>query len=191
MSTAGKVLTAMAILLILGWIVLIAKVADLNNNWGQQIDRLTADISRLEGELEATNLSIDQTRFDLVSSQERKDGELLVLRSQISKLNALDSIREESLKDVELQIQLVLDATKDAEAIKAKRIAEKAQTEQELTSVRTEVQGLQESVGSLVDQLSQLQSSFIATHEQNQQLIQRLKGTEAGTPRTRPASFIR
>ena len=50
MSTAGKVLTAVVILLIIGWIVLIAKVADLNNNWGQQIDKLTADISRLEGE---------------------------------------------------------------------------------------------------------------------------------------------
>ena len=141
--------------------------------------------------MQATNLSIDQTRFDLVASQERKDGEMLVLRSQLSKLNALDSIREEALKDVQLQIQLVLDATKDAEAIKEKRIAEKAQTEQDLANARTEVQGLQESVGSLVDQLSRLQSSFIATHEQNQELIQRLKGTEAGTPRTRPASFIR
>ena len=55
---------------------------------------------------------------------------------------------EEAIKDVQLQIQLVQDATRDAESVKQKRIAEKAQTEQELARLRPKWRIFRKSVGT-------------------------------------------
>lgn len=192
MSTAGKVLTVIVTLAIIGWIVLVAKVADLNRNWGQEIDRLAGEIQKLDEGIVKSRDGLNKTLAAIRLQQDEKDRELSVLRIQLSKLGKFEAQVQQAVTDVQLQIQLVQEATKDAQAGAQKRLAEREQTKQDLAASQGEVQKLQESVGDLSGRLQRLQSSFIATQQENRQLLQQLRSRAAAAPATvRSASFVR
>ncbi len=54
MSTAGKVLSVVVILALVGWTFLFAQIAQLNANWGQKIDQLTEQVKTLETDVAQT-----------------------------------------------------------------------------------------------------------------------------------------
>lgn len=156
MSTAGKVLTVIVTLAIIGWIVLVAKVADLNRNWGQEIDRLAGEIQKLDEGIVKSRDGLNKTLAAIRLQQDEKDRELSVLRIQLSKLGKFEAQVQQAVTDVQLQIQLVQEATKDAQAGAQKRLAEREQTKQDLAASQGEVQKLQESVGDLSGRLQRL-----------------------------------
>jgi chromosome segregation ATPase len=196
MSTAGKVLTVLVALATIGWIVLIAMAASLNTNYGKKVDDLTAQVEKLDLKIADTVKTANQTLVDVKILQEKHDRDLEILHASISKLEAHEAELSQNLEDMALQIQLVQQTGKDAEATNQIRIAEKKATEEQLAALRAEVKQRNTLVTGLAEDLKGLQADFIATTESNRELLKQLKGrsatpTAGSSPRVRPASFVR
>lgn len=190
MSTAGKVLVVVVTLAIVVWVVLFAKVADLNANWGQHIAKLEGDVIKLDKQLYDLRAEVNRLVPETTVQQIRRDKQLAVLRSSISDIEKLDVETREALTRIELQVASVQSAVQGAQAQLALRNQEKADTQKNLATAKAEVETIKGQNAQLLDELTKDREQFVKLREENTKLRERLATAPPSGPRTRNATLI-
>jgi chromosome segregation ATPase len=189
MSTAGKVLSVLVTLALLGWIFLASLVADLNANWGRQLKTLQTQVTEAETKIDA---NIEQTtvlRHQTATELFDKDQDILVLRTKLSKLEKDEAALKETLSRYEIQKGTVEAGIESAKARVEYRTQERANTAEELSKAQMEVAVLQADTDKLFNRLDELQKQFTQIINSNRSLLERLSA--ATSPRIRSASLSR
>jgi hypothetical protein len=193
MSTLGKVLSVLTVLMILVWIVMAAGVADLNRNYGEKVIKLQGDIDRLEKQVVAAQAEVEGLIPQIALQQVERDKRLTVLREHLSQLEKLDTESREALIRVELQVTRVQAEVTASQAANALREKQKADTQKLLADARAGVQTLMGENAKLLEELTGLRTEYLSTVAENRELYGRLSGASpsATAPRVRPASLRR
>lgn len=175
MSTAGKVLVGVVVLALIGWIVLFSLVYELNTNWGKEMDRLTAQVQKLEQDTKAQAITLENTLAELSHEQVQRDTDVEVLRGLLSHAEKLATQNLEATERVRFQVAGLEAAQKDAAEQVKNRVAEKAKTQADLATAEEAVKTLQGQVQGQLDQLSTLRDSFLQTMEENRKMIDQMR----------------
>ncbi len=194
MSTAGKVLSVLVALLILGAIFLSAQVAQLNRNWGQKLNQVEADLVKAQEAIPPVIVEIRQLKDQIVLVQLEKDDQLTRLRSTLSKLQKADSYTKETLDRYNLQLAGVDQQMQLAKQFLETTKRERAETQQEYARTLAELNQLADQNAQMLAELERLRSSLVATLQESKSDVRKIlgetdSGTESASRRTRPASL--
>ena len=185
MSTAGKVLTVLNLLVMVAWLIMLSAVTQLNVNWHQRIAKQEADLQTAQDKIVAGNARVldltDLTR----SEQAGKDRDLREIQGRIIATEARQSSRTEDLTRLQFQVAEYNTAVQRATTNLATRIAEKAKAEESLAAKKVETAQRQDENARLRDQLARLQDEFKRLLASNSKVT---KGSDPGRPDPKPAS---
>ncbi len=115
MSTAGKVLSVLVMLVLVVWIALAAGVSRLNTNGNEALDRLRKEIDKLRVDVDQTQVDIAGLRDQTSTIQEKVDHDLTVLRDRQVQLEKTRSQIVESLERYKYQLATVEESVKSAQ----------------------------------------------------------------------------
>lgn len=179
MSLAGKILTVLVLLVILGWIYLFASVAQLNSSWGRAIVKHEQEV------IEKTKTLADTLNKDyaveqgLLRERGHTDDRLASLRRGIEELH--DRVAEDretaSRADLRLEAEKSLVAT--SQAAVQRRTEERSTLQQDLAALEQQISELQAEESRLFDRLNGLMTQFERVIAENRQLIERKAGAPA------------
>ncbi|HEU5117537.1 MAG TPA: hypothetical protein VFT74_12910 [Isosphaeraceae bacterium] len=194
MSTAGKVLSVLVALSILGAIFLSAQVAQLNRNWGQKLDQVKADLVKAQDAIPPVIVEIRQLKDQIVLIQLEKDDQLTRLRSTLSRLQKADSDTKETLDRYNIQLATADQQMQQAKLFLETAKRERAETQQEYARTLAELNQLADQNAQMLAELERLRSSLVATLQESQSDVRKIlgeaePGTESASRRTRPASL--
>lgn len=189
MSTAGKVLSVIVILAIVGWIFLFSMITDLNKNWGAQIVKLTKDVEKLEADLPKATEALDTALADATREQVRVNDTLTVFRARLSDLETLDTESRESLDRIKYQLASAQASVKSAKNDLEFRKSEVAQTEKDLATERAKVETLKTAVAGLMSELSDLRNTFISLLAKNKEMLETIEAKSLPKRPVRSATF--
>jgi chromosome segregation ATPase len=187
MSTAGKVLTVLILLVSVVWLVLMSAVTQLNVNWQEKIaaqqknlDQATAELAKSQGDF----LSLtEQARL----KQNETDLKVSAKEGEIVGAQARRSSRVEDLTRLKAQVADTQVAAETAKGNLATREAELIANQEELAKKRDEIAKAKAANADLKTQLAQLQSEFKRLLAENAAKLD--KASKAGT--VLPASSVR
>lgn len=195
MPTAGKVLSVLVSLALLGWIFLASQVAELNRNWGQKLTKLEADVERVSAEVQTAGRQLDDLKAAVVLAQTIKEQDLTRLRAQVSKVQGAQAYSRETLDRFNLQSASVAEQLRQAEQRRQLRTQEKAEADRVFNESVAEVKRLADENNQLLERLGGLRQSLEQLVQQNQQLVNQILGGRSGalpaSPRVRSASLSR
>jgi chromosome segregation ATPase len=187
MSTAGKVLTVLILLVMLGWIVMMSAVTQLNVNWEEKIaaqqktlDQATEDFTKARDD---SYRITEQAR----SKQDETERELRLKLSKIAGAEARQSSYVEDLSRTKAEVADALSAVEVAKANLATREAEKIKNQENLAKLRDQIAQFKASNADLKSQLGQLQEDFKRLLAENAAKLD--KAAKEGA--ARPASSVR
>lgn len=189
MSTAGKVLIVLNMLLVVVWIGLASQAAMLNRNWGQQIANTQAEIQKLEVAVPAKLAEVDREKDKITVEQIKTDNDLTNLRDQFSKLEKDEALTKESLARFTLQLETMQVAVAKAQARHEVRKKEKEDTEKALAETRQLVVQLGQENDALLARLTSLRTDFVRTLARNKEMIRTLLSASADP--TNPRRTVR
>ena len=188
MSTAGKVLVVLSVLMLGVWIVMISAVTQLNTNGNQQIEKIKADVSRLQTDVATAKQSADDTLVKINQEQVGKERDMRLVRIRLSTAERQISTTQESLSRLTIEVDNYTKSAATAKVGLAQRNDEKAKYEKDKADEEAVVKRLQGQNAELTDQLVKLRTDFQAALKVNQAEVQKqLKNTKAVT---RSASFV-
>lgn len=160
MSTAGKVLTVLVLLVTVGWIVMLSAVEQLNENWEKKIEAQQQSIDQATEELaKAKDQVLSVTELARVK-QDETGREKRVLEVQITAAERERSSKIEDLSRVKAQLNDALKADETSKANLGLREAEKIANQEGLAKKRDEVAKAKAVNADLRTQLAQLQVEF-------------------------------
>jgi len=160
MSTAGKVLTVLVLLVMIGWIVMLSAVTQLNVNWQEQIGKQEKTLKETTDRVDvATKSVLDLTEATRVE-QTNKARDLREVENRILAAERRQSTNKEHLTAVQFQLAAYLAAVEKAQLNNTTREAEKAKAIDDLAKKRDEIARLQALNVDLRDQLGKLQGEF-------------------------------
>lgn len=160
MSTAGKVLTILILLVMVGWIVMLSAVTQLNINWQAKIARQDSDIKNSETKLAQATINYRNANQATLVEQAAQDRDLRDVRARIAALENRLSVKTEELSRTQIQVADYETAASRAVTHKGHREAELTKAQADLTGKRTEIAQRQEDNARLRDQLARLQDDF-------------------------------
>jgi chromosome segregation ATPase len=175
MSTAGKILVVLVLLLAPVWLVLVSGVAELNRSGGEQVAKLKAQVAKLEQEIAATQRGIAEVKGQIALEQAAMAEGLVRIRAQEADLRRARSETLEIASRVKYQLESMQEAARRAEATRDLRTVEKKQETDLKARAEAEVERLKQEHASLVDQLEKLRNQFKSTVDENRKLVDRLK----------------
>jgi hypothetical protein len=175
MSTAGKVLVVLVLLVAPIWILMASTVAQLNKNAGEQLEKLKKQVATLESDVSANKKSVVTLKDQIVLEQEAMNRQLAATRAHQADLQKARSEWIEIVSREKYQVAAMQEAAKRAEATRDLRAAEKVQENAAKQVVEAEVQQLMLEHAQLTEQLDKLRGEFKATVDQNRKLMARLK----------------
>lgn len=189
MSTVGKVLSVLVVLMAVVWVMLSATVAQLNRNGTQAVEDLQKKVVELEK-------VFDKAEREFASYKDETHQVQLVTQNGLTVLQARQSDSEKALSGVKeilarVQIQLT-DAenlVKSSEADKAQR---KADQEAETKAKADAIAGVEKLKGEnsdLLTRLTSLRDKFKVTLQENKGLVEKLSKSGDSKPAARPASL--
>lgn len=188
MSTAGKVLTVLILLVMIGWLVILAGVIQTNVDWEQKIGEQEKTLASLQDESNTATRSIANLTESTRVEQDVKDRDVREIQGRIAAAERRQSATSESLSRLKIQVADYLVAVQKAETNLATRKAEKVKGEQDLARRRDEIAKAQAVNGELRDQLARLQDEFKRLLADN---VAKADRALKGVPATRPASTRR
>jgi chromosome segregation ATPase len=195
MSTAGKVLSVLVILVAVAWVFLTAAVSQLNHNGTKAVDDLKVQVAKLETELTKATRELDKAKDDWHLDQAATQKRLTVLQARQSDLEKSRSAVQEIATRVTLQLADAESIAKTSATDRDQRIVEKKAETEALAKARAEVEQLKTERTELVGRLTELRKKFQTTLKENRSLTQRVQQKSAvptsGTRPARPASFSR
>jgi hypothetical protein len=160
MSTAGKVLTVLIMLVMVAWLVMMSAVTQLNVSYGQKIKNQETDLEKVTADaLKTTTDYLDVTE-KARREQDLTEREVRIKLGEIAIAERRRSTKTEDLTRVKTQL-----ADYEIAAVKAKanldnREAEKIKDEELLAKKREEIDKLKAVNAEYKAQLAQLQEEF-------------------------------
>lgn len=182
MSTAGKVLTVLILLVMVGWIVMLSAVTQLNVNWQAKIISQQKAIQASDDKLAQATTSYRTATEATLVEQAAEDRDLRDIRTRIAYLEARLSIKTEDLSRSQIQVTDYEAAVAQAGTHKTHRLAEHTKAEADLAAKRTEIAQRQEENGQLRDQLARLQDDFKRLLTNNMRQLNRNADRPAAQP---------
>jgi chromosome segregation ATPase len=178
MSTAGKVLVVLILLLVPVWIILVSGVASVNTEATKQISELKQQVAKLEEDLAKTERDIQGLK-DQISLEQRATSEnLAVIRSRLAEYDRARTDVFEIQDRAELDLELIKNSLKGAQEARDQRVTELKNETQAKADAEAEVAKLKTETADLMDQLEKLRDDFKSTLESNRQLVERLQQAE-------------
>ena len=188
MSTAGKVLIVLVLILVPIWIILVSGVAQVNTEGTKLVAQLTKDVAKLEEDVAKAERDINNL-LDQISLEQRATSEhLSVIRSRLADADRAKTEVYEIKERSDLDLDLVLNELKRAEAVRAQREKELEDETEAKNEAENEVSKLKVETSDLMDELTKLREDFKSTLDSNRKLVERLLQAERQRS-TRPALF--
>ena len=187
MSTAGKVLTVLILIVSVAWLVMLSGVAQLNANWQAKIATQVTEYERVSDEATKTDRRFVSLTEQARATQDATDRELRVRLSRIATAERRQSSTTEDLTRIKAQVADAQGASTTAQANLAIREAEKIQGQEDLAKKRDEIAKAQALNADLKAQLARLQGDFKRILAENAAKLD--KAAKAGA--ARPASSVR
>jgi len=167
MSTAGKVLSVLVMLVLVVWVVLAAGVARLNTNGNKALHDLIEEVDKLRAEVDQTQVDVAGLRDQTSTIQEKVHRDLTVLRDRQVGLQKSHSQIVESLARYTYQLGTVEESVKSAEALLQHRIGERDAEQKAVADTRSEVRTLMADSSQLMNRLDTLRKTFQKTYQAN------------------------
>lgn len=186
MSTAGKVLTVLCMLLAAVWVLLAASVTQLNRNGAKAVDTLQTKVAGLEKDVAKAKADLRDLADQIYLERTRMQDELAALQSRQTGVEKSKSVVLESLTRVKADLDTLTATVKQGNEEVKKRQAEKADETKLKADAVALVEKLKGENGQLLGQLSGLRDKFRTSLEANKEMVQRL--LEKGQRVVRPAS---
>ncbi len=171
MSTAGKVLVVLVLLVAPIWVILFSGVAELNKSGTAQIDASKKQIANLENQVSKIEKDIAKLKDDIALEQEKMAEQLAVMRSHQADLQQARSSTAEIAASVKYQVAAMQEAAKRAEATRDLRGTEKTQEIAAKAAAEAEVEKLKQEHATLAEQLDKLRSDFKNTVDTNRRKL--------------------
>ncbi len=167
MSTAGKVLSVLVMLVLVVWIVLASGVSRLNTNGNEALDRVRKEIDKLRVDVDQTQVDIAGLRDQTSTIQEKVNHDLTVLRDRQVQLEKSRSQIVESLERYKYQLATVEESVRNAQALLQHRNEERDADKKAVADTRSEVQTLMADSSQLMNRLDTLRKTFQKTYQEN------------------------
>ncbi|HEY2157487.1 MAG TPA: hypothetical protein VGH33_17805 [Isosphaeraceae bacterium] len=189
MSTAGKVLTVLSVLLMIVWIMLISGVAQLNTDSAKRVTDLRKKAEDLRTEVTKAQQEATDTHNAIVKEQEDKDRELAHARIRESRAEVQLTETRELLAWNQYLVEKAAGALAAAKEDLNLRNQEKADLEKAKADGTALVDKLRGENAERLDQLAKLRDEFQKARQQNVGAVDSLRG--AGRRAAQPVSFAR
>ncbi len=176
MSTPGKVLSVICLLMVVVCVYLMAQVSQLNRNWGKAIDSVTEQVKTDSKNLEELKVQSFATAEHVKKERILTDTQFVAVRQDLEDLRGLLSRAQETLLRVELQLEAELETIQIAQAAKERRDREHVQLEQDQQEAIAEVQQLADQNDELLSRLADLREEFQTLLAENRSLLRRNQG---------------
>jgi peptidoglycan hydrolase CwlO-like protein len=167
MSTAGKVLSVLVMLVLVVWIVLASGVARLNTNGNKELHDLVEKVAKLREDVEKTQVDVVGLHDQAATIQEKVDHDLIVLTDRQTQLKKANSQIRESLDRYKYQVATVEESAKNAQDLLQHRNAERDAEQKALADARSDVKSLMADSDQLMNRLNSLRNTFKKTYEAN------------------------
>jgi hypothetical protein len=184
MSTAGKVLSVLVILVAVAWIMLSATVAQLNRNGAKAVEDLKKQVAKLESDVVQAARDFDAMKESTHTEQLKTQNELTGLHARLGDVEKARSGVLETLSRVKLQLADAESVLKSGQAQseewqkeKDAEIKAKADEEESVKRIAAENE-------ELLARLTAMRAKFQAMLQENKSLVERmLKAGAAPVPR--------
>jgi len=174
MSTAGKVLVVLFLLTVLIWVVMTAKVAQLNTNGNTKLHELTVQVEQLGANLAETQHEVASLLDQTSQIQEQIDRDYERLRAQQLQVEEARSEIQETLSRVQYQLATVQETIKSAQTALENRNIELQEEGKALADAKAEVEILMADSSKLMDRLTTLRKDFQTTYRANIEMLGKL-----------------
>ena len=190
MSTAGKVLVVLSMLMAMVWVLMTAKVAQLHMNSTEAVDKLQKEVAKLDANAtEVADRAIglrDAVNFEQI----KMDKDLAVIRARLADLENARSETLEADARVKIQLDDAQATQKNSELARDTRLAEKNAEIAAKAAAEAEVERLKQVNSAMMDQLAKLREQFTTVVSQSKELAEKLEKGQA-IHRVRRASLAR
>ena len=170
MSTAGKVLIVLVMLVTIVWVLLSAGLSRINTNHNTRVHELATQVEKLQGEVKETQEQIASVLVQAQQAQEKIDRERTVLRSKQSDLERARSQVAHDLASVKYELEIVEGTAKGAQGELDSRTTEHEEETKSLEKQRADVQELMAQSSKQRDELASLRKGFLAKYHSNIEL---------------------
>jgi chromosome segregation ATPase len=167
MSTAGKVLAVLLMLMSLVWMILSAGVSQLNTNGNKKLHDLAEQVEKLQDDVEKAHDDVVALKSSAATIQEQLDHEIAMLYARQSDHEKDRSQIRESLARWQYQLATVQETIDRAKSALQHRTEEQQTGEQVLAKSKSDVKELMDRSGELMSQLDGLRKEFQATYHAN------------------------
>ena len=186
MSTAGKVLIVLFLLVLPVWIILVSAVANLNTEWTQAVAKLEKQFNDLGPQVVANQAKLQELQDQIALTQMSALDDQTLLRSKIAEVERgkaeMIQIQTAVANQVEMLHSAVEAANNARDNRKAQKDAESAAKDAAVASVKK----LDEENTKLLNDLQNLRKEFKQLLQQNRELV---GGPASGTRRVRPTAL--
>ncbi len=189
MSTAGKVLAVLSVLMLAVWIVLMSAVTKLNTDANKRLVEIKEDIAKLKIDVDIVKRNADETLVKINQEQIAKERDMRLVRIRLSTAERQFSTTQESLTRHLIQLKNATQALETAKQGLVQRSQEKAGLEKNKADEEAVVKQFQGKNDELTNQLVKLRTDFQKALAKNQVEVQ--KHLKSGKAMTRSASFVR
>jgi hypothetical protein len=194
MSTAGKVLSVLVMLVAAVWLLLSAAVTQLNRNGARAVLDLQKQVAQLETDFQKARADLRGLKDATTLEQAQTQSQLNLLLQKQADAEKVRSQVKEILTRVQLQVQDVEANVERSQTLSSERTAEREAETKAKAEAEAEVEKLKGENAELLEKLTGLREKFKATWELNRSLVRQAAGAAAPTgARTvaRPVSVAR
>lgn len=171
MSTAGKVLAVLIMLMGVVCLILAGGVARLNQNANQKLEALAADLVKAQENLDSARREIVGLRDQTTLVQEKIDRDLSLLRVRQNDLERTRSQVVATLERVKYDLGTVSFEFESAKTALENRNAEFEAEEKATDELRKKVQVLKATTTEQMNRLKSLREQFQNSYHQSLQML--------------------
>jgi hypothetical protein len=175
MSTAGKVLISLIMVMTLIWIVVISGVDQLDRNGNALLAKLDAQVRSLTEQVEQVQHDIAANKDRTTLQQEATDREITRLRSSQSDIERARSEASSLLSEVQLELANMDVVVKNAHLDQDRRLAEKEAEEQAIGALKTELAALKATNKQMLARIADLRAKFRKSYRANLEIVSQSK----------------
>jgi predicted nucleic acid-binding Zn-ribbon protein len=176
MSTAGKVLIVLVMLVTIVWVMLSAGVSRINTNHNTRLHELATQVEKLQSDVKETQEQIASVLTQTQEAQEKIDRERTVLRAKQSDLERTRSQVAHDLASVKYELEIVEGTAKGAQNDLDHRNTEHEEETKSLEKQRADVQELIAQCSKQMEELAALRKDFLAKYHSNIEMRGKVAG---------------
>lgn len=160
MSTAGKVLTVLILIVMIPWLIMMSAVRQLNVNYEEKIAAQQKTLDKLADDVAKATTGAQTLTEQARALQDSTDLELREILGRIAAAERRQSSTTEDLTRIKAQVADITAAAETSKKNLAIREAEKAKGEEDLAKKKDEIAKAQARNADLRGELAQLQDEF-------------------------------